>query len=288
MATALGVVLFLLVAPAVERDAHLAIVRDGEEGRLENSLRHLCWIGSGVTGLNELLPTLPIERRLLVLRHAVALDCLNQLQPRIRASYYIIDPEGARNLEKAVGYETEAIDPALEALASHDADVAKRGALVLAALARRMNGGQQTRAIERLREMPPSEERDRLARRLGLDPSVLRGAASGETGFAKDRATSEAILWESTKREEELLKERDAGAAVDAGADIAPAVEAEGDVEADPLVPPLREPTLEPPRSRVLYQRATDSRSEPRPGSDAGATPTTDAGRSSDLGGPDG
>ena len=167
---AIGVGLFVLIAPAVEREAHIATIRTGEPDEFENALRHLCWIRSGVEQLDQLIPTLDLHRRRAVLREVVDLGCLDQLQPEVRATYYLVDAEGARNLEKAVGYERAAVAPALEALADSDPEFARRGALVIAALFRRLTDVEKRSAAELVGRLPDGAERRLLEHRLGIAP----------------------------------------------------------------------------------------------------------------------
>ncbi len=186
MAAALGVGLFLLVSPPVEREAHLSVVRDGEQANIESSMRHLCWIESGVTGLNELLPGLDVERRREILQTADSLGCLSQLAPSIQASYFIIEADGTGHVEKAMSFEEAALEPALEAIEYTDPAVARRGATVLAVLARRLTPDQQQRTAAALDNLPPSSERTELARRLRLVPPGPGPGAETETTMGKE------------------------------------------------------------------------------------------------------
>lgn len=225
LAVTIGVGAFLLLAPSVEREAHLAVVRSGEPENIGGSLRHLCWIRSGVQGLDELLPTLPLDRRVIVLREAESLGCLDQLAPRNRATYYIMDPEGAQNLEKAIGYQRDAIEPALEALNAGDEQTQKQAALVLASLSRLLNSSEQRRAIDLAERLANGVERRMLAERLGLAP-----AAEEPTPLPVEVS-------------EELQQVAE------------PAVIEE-------LVPRLEPPSFEPPAAGVLFRADAEKRPE--------------------------
>lgn len=230
LAAALGGALFLLVHPAVELDGHLRTVRDGDPAATREALRRLCWLGPGVAALNQTLPELESARRAAVLREAQALGCLTQLTPSLQATYYLFDTE---DVERVVGFTAAAVEPALEVLASGDADQRWRAARALSLLDAHWSFAQRTRIEELLTTLTP-----------GRAVEELRGGMAGERAKTPP---AEVPVEPPEPPQEEIT----AGEPVqDMG------------LPDEPLVPDLVQPTLVAPRMGVLYRQAAAPQEE--------------------------
>ncbi len=238
LAAAFGAALFLLVFPAGERVRYIATVRDGEVSSLPNAMRHLCWIQKGQQALDEALLGLPPQRRSIVLAEAERQGCLEQLSPRNQAAYYILDTEGDAVIERAIGFQRAAIEPAFEALSSNDSELRARGAFVVAALARQLSDTQRERALDILETLEPGPSRRLLAVQLGVQLGV---------DFAPE--TSKQVETSDQPVEPETV-----------------------DTPEEPLIEVparLEEPELRLPRGGVLFRR--DSKPKPEQEVETGA-----------------
>lgn len=251
LAALIGTALFLLVAPAVEQEAHLRSVRQGEPQEILEALRRLCWVRSGVEGLNETLAQLPVERRLLVLEQVSTLGCLDQLSPEHHVESMLGQPDG---VDRAVGFADHAVEPATELLTAADESVASRAAQALVILLPRTNATQRSRIAGLLATAPNSgsfqDLRERLATVSGAETVVSPSLDVGLDDPGPDTESDPADLGTATEDASTLVP--DAGEA--------------GEPE-EPLVPALKMPTLERPRGAVLY-RAPVAQSD-----DAGGAP---------------
>jgi hypothetical protein len=258
LAAAFGAALFLLVFPAGERVRYIATVRDGEVSSLPNAMRHLCWIQKGQQALDEALLGLPPRRRSIVLAEAERQGCLEQLSPRNQAAYYILDTEGDAVIERAIGFQRAAIEPAFEALSSNDSELRARGAFVVAALARQLSDTQRERALDILETLEPGPSRRLLAVQLGVQLGV---DFAPETSKQVETSDQPAMERETVDTPEEPLIEVPAR---------------------------LEEPELRLPRGGVLFRRDSEPKPEQeietgaeRPGS-AQEEPAPDAEPTSD------
>lgn len=161
---AVGLALFLVLFPAVEREAFLAQIRDPDSTKWSSAMLHLCWIEPGRDGLDASLPELGRQHRLGVLAEAQDVGCLDMLEPSLAAEYWIWQPEAASATQSAIGYGRSAIEPAFAALESERPAVVDHALQILSALDHELSEDQNDRLESARREaMGPSEVPPQLA-----------------------------------------------------------------------------------------------------------------------------
>lgn len=153
---AIGLGLFLLVSPAVEREAHLATLRDPAHADVEHAVRKLCWTRPGREGLDQTLPEIEIAHRVQILAAIAAEGCLDELDVQMRVTHHLHRKEPGGELY-AIGAGAVAIEPALEALKSTDSEKVARAAATLSALLDSVDDKQRATIESRLRTAPDSE-----------------------------------------------------------------------------------------------------------------------------------
>lgn len=119
---AVGITLFLLLAPAVEREAYLAQIESGDSDSLESAVLHLCWIAPGREGMHATLMKMEPEPRLAVLEEAKAQGCLELLHPELQAAHAAgLEPPEAADAEEPV-QDDEPVEPEMIARAVSTAE----------------------------------------------------------------------------------------------------------------------------------------------------------------------
>lgn len=256
---AVGLALFLVLSPAVEREAYLAQIRD-PQARWDSAMLHLCWIEPGRAGLNASLPDLDHGHRIGVLEEARKVGCLNLLAPALQAQYWIWNPdvEGAKG--EAIALGRESVEPALGAVESSAASgagpVRRHAVDVLVALQAELEDAE----VARMTAAGVDEELAGLTARFG-GPDAGDGGESFDAGGA-DLATdsSDAGTDESDVGADDGGADGDDAAAIETAAPSGP-----GEI---PRLR-LREPRLEVKSPGVLF--AADSDGDD--GSDAANAP---------------
>ncbi len=258
-----GAALFLLVAPAVEQEAHLRAVRGSDPAAVTEALRRLCWVRTGVQGLDELLTTLPPDHRNEVLGRASDLGCLKELAPEHRATYFLMrDGE----VDRAAGFAEAAIGPAIELLDAHDPAQRERAAEVLLIVSARLSPTQRARVVSGIEGRESSKFVDALRIALGATAPTTTAplAAPPDMGQVEDLSVATEV---------------DSGQAPDAARVV--------DHVPDRLVPALKAPTMDVPPMGVLYRPTPAPKKPPAPAAArlppvVASTPASDMGAPSD------
>lgn len=254
---ALATLVFLVVGPMVERNAHLEALDDLEDQeRLKRGLLMLCNTQANIVHLNDQLEQKSLEERNRVTRVARTLDCIKRLKPNLQAEYYLWN--GVKgDVAYVVAQGGAAIEPSIEALESDDPLTRGRAARALVTLSEGLNGDHSQRIARRLLDDDLSDATRALRLELGLPSPVviIQAPEQDEPPRVEIDMADELVVPDAGQEMADMSDELDAAAdELDAGPDedVSPS----SDELAFPGEFQLKPPTLELRRPRVLYQRA--------------------------------
>lgn len=256
---ALGALIFLVIGPMIERNAHLEALDDLEDQqRLKRGLLMLCNTEANIVHLNAQLEQKSLEERNQVTRVARTLDCIERLNPSLQAEYYLWN--GSRgDVARVTAQGKQAIEPAIQALESKEEATRARAARALSALSRELNSDHKMRIDRRLSDDDFSAPIYALRISLGF-PIPTKAATSPPAEPEPPAVPDMSSMMPDMPLDMESVDMLNAD--MELMSDASPDLSTLEDMSEDSMATDapvrafkLREPTLELKSPRVLYSR---------------------------------